>query len=125
MAKRYYDQAAETSTDAIVPVTLALIKLRFLFFIDYFVNVGHQKTGTARPLSPLQRSLPIAAAMEFFDDQIGPNWDLYLMSVFLGLFLWLTVLYLHYRRQHLAQAATPSSVPRPPPETPPAEAEPR
>ena len=35
LAKRCYDQAAETSPDARIPVALALIKLFVLFGLDY------------------------------------------------------------------------------------------
>lgn len=34
LAKRFYDQAAETSADAKVPVALALAKLGFIFFMN-------------------------------------------------------------------------------------------
>ena len=36
LAKRFYDQAAETSVDAHVPVTLALMKLGMLYGMDIF-----------------------------------------------------------------------------------------
>lgn len=36
LAKRFYDMAAETSVDAHVPVTLALIKLGLLYGLDVF-----------------------------------------------------------------------------------------
>lgn len=36
LAKRHYDMAAEASVDAIAPVTLALIKIWFLFAIEFF-----------------------------------------------------------------------------------------
>lgn len=40
MAKRFYDMAAETSTDAYMPVSLALMKLTALFLVEYFKEVG-------------------------------------------------------------------------------------
>ncbi len=36
LAKRFYDLAAEASTDAYIPVSLALIKLSFLFYLELF-----------------------------------------------------------------------------------------
>ncbi|OZC11577.1 Sel1 repeat protein [Onchocerca flexuosa] len=36
LAKRFYDMAAETSTDAYMPVSLALMKLTALFLVEYF-----------------------------------------------------------------------------------------
>lgn len=44
LAKRYYDMAAETSTDSFVPVTLSLMKLRMEFAMDYLLAVG--RVGT-------------------------------------------------------------------------------
>lgn len=40
MAKRFYDMAAETSTDAYMPVSLALMKLTALFLVEYFKEVS-------------------------------------------------------------------------------------
>lgn len=40
LAKRFYDMAAETSTDAYIPVSFALIKLTALFLVEYFKEVG-------------------------------------------------------------------------------------
>ncbi len=39
MAKRFYDMAAETSADAIVPVSLALFKLGLLFAAEFLHEV--------------------------------------------------------------------------------------
>ena len=36
LAKRFYDLAAEASADAYIPVTLALIKLNLLFYLEFF-----------------------------------------------------------------------------------------
>ena len=66
LAKRFYDMAAETSTDAKVPVALALAKLSFIFAFkswhDYKVI-----------LSP-----EILAKIELY-------WDVYLITVLIGL----------------------------------------
>ena len=40
LAKRFYDLAAEASTDAQVPVALALFKLGILFILKYFDDVS-------------------------------------------------------------------------------------
>lgn len=40
LAKRCYDMAAETSTDAKVPVALALMKLSLLFSMKYLQEVS-------------------------------------------------------------------------------------
>ncbi len=39
MAKRYYDLAAETNSDALVPVNLALLKLNLLYYQDTYHEV--------------------------------------------------------------------------------------
>lgn len=41
LAKRYFDLAADTASEAFVPVALALLKLRFLFFYSYLADVSH------------------------------------------------------------------------------------
>jgi len=63
LAKRFYDLALETSTEAYVPVTLALVKLNFLFFIESFEGY----ISSASELKSLMSS--------------SPNWDLYLMAI--------------------------------------------
>lgn len=65
LAKRCYDSAADTSLDAKVPVTLALLKLNFMF--------GMQS---------LQES-PFWKMDE--NDLLGSNWDLYLITMLAGL----------------------------------------
>ena len=39
LAKRYYDLAAETSGEANVPVTLALMNLNVLYYFDWLSQV--------------------------------------------------------------------------------------
>ena len=39
LAKRYYDMAAETSSEAVVPVNLALLKMNFKYFYDTYHGV--------------------------------------------------------------------------------------
>ena len=66
LAKRFYDMAAETSTDAKVPVALALAKLGFVFAMKNWEE--YQIT-----LSPEWKA------------RIEMYWDLYLVTVLLGL----------------------------------------
>lgn len=61
LAKRFYDLASETSTEAYIPVTLALIKLNFLFYFEHL----------ERRYENLYK----------FYSLIDSNWDIYLMSV--------------------------------------------
>uniref|UniRef100_A0A915HUM4 Uncharacterized protein n=1 Tax=Romanomermis culicivorax TaxID=13658 RepID=A0A915HUM4_ROMCU len=77
LAKRFYDMAAETSTDAYVPVTLALMKLSFMFGLQYLQE--------------------ITSVHAFHLDQIfGSYWDIYLMTVLLGLTV--ALIFLRLRR---------------------------
>ncbi len=79
LAKRFYDMASETSSEAYVPVLLALFKLNLLFFVeDYF-------TGNKSPL-------------EFFlqpEELFGEYWDIYLMTLLAGL---MSLIYMVRRR---------------------------
>lgn len=78
LAKRFYDMAAEASTDAKVPVALALAKLSFLFGLRYLKEQEWQDLMTA--LDPAT--------------YLGPDWDLYLITTLLGLL----VLVVYWRR---------------------------
>lgn len=76
LAKRCYDQAAEASPDAKIPVALALIKLSFLFGLDYL------------------QEFSLVDQLEKWDEMLGPNWDLYLI----GILAWMLSLIIYYRR---------------------------
>lgn len=78
LAKRYYDMAAEKNKDAYIPVCLALTKLGFLFLLEYL-----SQTSVSATLSYL----------------MGTNWDLYIMSILLGI---ITLLWFAYRRHRMA-----------------------
>lgn len=82
LAKRCYDLAAEASPDARIPVALALIKLFFLFGVDYMndFNLIDQLTK--------------------WDQLLGPNWDLYLIGLLTGLLS----LIIYFRRPQPPQA---------------------
>ncbi|VDN07580.1 unnamed protein product [Thelazia callipaeda] len=75
LAKRFYDMAAETSTDAYMPVNLALLKLTALFSLNYFKENSF---------------------VTMLDYIFGANWDLYAISLFFGL---IVILWMGYRRQ--------------------------
>lgn len=49
LAKRCYDLAADSSVDAKVPVTLALIKLQLLFKLESLKEVSRRPLGSALP----------------------------------------------------------------------------
>ena len=66
LAKRCYDLAAEASPDARIPVALALIKLFFLFGIEYF------------------HELNLFESFSKWDDSFLQNWDLYLIGILSG-----------------------------------------
>uniref|UniRef100_A0A158R5Z5 Small ribosomal subunit protein uS5m n=1 Tax=Syphacia muris TaxID=451379 RepID=A0A158R5Z5_9BILA len=72
LAKRYYDMAAEKSKDAYIPVCLALIKLGFLFLLEYLGQTSLTVTLTYL---------------------LGTNWDLYVMGILVGTgeTLWKTI----------------------------------
>ncbi|XP_017877268.1 protein sel-1 homolog 1 [Ceratina calcarata] len=66
LAKRCYDLAAEASPDARIPVALALIKLSFLFGLDYL------------------QEFSLVDHLNKWDQLLGQNWDLYLIGFFTG-----------------------------------------
>ncbi|XP_043501038.1 protein sel-1 homolog 1 [Polistes fuscatus] len=67
LAKRCYDLAAEASPDARVPVALALIKLSFLFGLDYL------------------QEFSLIDQLDKWDQLLGQNWDLYLIGFLTGM----------------------------------------
>lgn len=69
LAKRCYDLAAETSPDARIPVALALIKLFFVFGLDYLKDFS------------VFEDLTIAST---FKQSIVHGWDLYLIAILTG-----------------------------------------
>ncbi|EFO20001.1 Sel1l protein [Loa loa] len=77
LAKRFYDMAAETSADAYMPVNLALMKLTALFLVEYFKENSF---------------------VTMLDYVFGANWDLYAITLCLGL---IVMLWMGYRRQRL------------------------
>ncbi|XP_072756107.1 protein sel-1 homolog 1 [Anoplolepis gracilipes] len=67
LAKRCYDLAADASPDARIPVALALIKLSFLFGIDYL------------------QEFSLVDQLDKWDQLLGQNWDLYLIGFLTGM----------------------------------------
>lgn len=98
LAKRFYDMAAEASPDAQVPVFLALCKLGLVYTLQYMQDLNLKELVSQVDL----------------DQLLGPEWDLYLMTV-IALLLGTVIAY--RQRQH--QIIVP---PRPPAPAPPARA---
>ncbi|KAK4884553.1 hypothetical protein RN001_000824 [Aquatica leii] len=65
LAKRCYDLAAETSVDALVPVTLALLKLNVMFNVEGLKESSFWLTD--------------------INELFGSNWDLYLITTLAGI----------------------------------------
>lgn len=74
LAKRFYDMAVETNTDAYLPVAIVLLKLHFQSFFEMFFSSTNDKPATT---VKKETNLP----GEDFDSL----WDLYLMAALLGL----------------------------------------
>uniref|UniRef100_A0A671NEP4 Protein sel-1 homolog 1-like n=1 Tax=Sinocyclocheilus anshuiensis TaxID=1608454 RepID=A0A671NEP4_9TELE len=106
LAKRFYDMAAEASPDAQVPVFLALCKLGLIYAQQYLQDLN---------LKELLSQVDL-------DQLLGPEWDLYLMTV-IALLLGTVIAY--RQRQHQAVPRAPPAPPRPPaqPEQPAGEPE--
>ncbi|XP_014478106.1 PREDICTED: protein sel-1 homolog 1 isoform X2 [Dinoponera quadriceps] len=86
LAKRCYDLAAQASPDAQIPVALALIKLSFLFGLDYL------------------QEFSLVDQLDKWDQLLGQNWDLYLIGFLTGMLS----LIIYFRRPQ------PPPPPRPP-----------
>ena len=89
LAKRYYDLAAVTSTDAQVPVALALTKLFFIYFYDHIKNFGFKYLLYT----------PINFGSYLADNYLGEDWDLYFATI-----LALILATLFFIRRHVAAA---------------------
>ncbi|XP_061560912.1 protein sel-1 homolog 1 isoform X1 [Phycodurus eques] len=94
LAKRFYDMAAEASPDAQVPVFLALCKLGLVYALQYMQDLNLRELVSQVDL----------------DQVLGPEWDLYLMTV-IALLLGTVIAY--RQRQH--QIMMPPPPPAPPP----------
>ena len=70
LAKRFYDMAAEASPDAHFPVTLALLKLSFHFMGEWLQN--NYKFWEFAPVERIKL---------FTLQKLGPDWDMYLITL--------------------------------------------
>ncbi|XP_075919693.1 protein sel-1 homolog 1-like, partial [Petromyzon marinus] len=86
LAKRFYDMAAEASADAQIPVFLAVCKLDLLYVLEFLEHSN---------LLESWRQLDL-------DRLLGPEWDLYLMSV-LALLLGTIIAYRQRQQQQQQQ----------------------
>merc|ERR1719427_447420 len=71
LAKRFYDMAAEASPDAHFPVTLALLKLSMHFLAEWLQN--NYKFWES--IAPLERLKLLTL------QTLGPDWDMYLITL--------------------------------------------
>lgn len=112
LAKRFYDMAAEASPDAQVPVFLALCKLGLVYTLQYLQDLNLKEVISQVDL----------------DQLLGPEWDLYLMTV-IALLLGTVIAYRQRQHQIIVPprppAPAPAPPPRPPQEQPQAQAEPQ
>ncbi|KAF7657692.1 hypothetical protein LDENG_00023350 [Lucifuga dentata] len=111
LAKRFYDMAAEASPDAQVPVFLALCKLGLVYALQYLHDLNLKELISEVDL----------------DQLLGPEWDLYLMTV-IALLLGTVIAYRQRQHQIIVPprppVPAPAPPPRPPQEQPQAQAEP-
>ncbi|KAK2856388.1 hypothetical protein Q5P01_005123 [Channa striata] len=111
LAKRFYDMAAEASPDAQVPVFLALCKLGLIYTLQYLQDLNLKEMVSQVDL----------------DQLLGPEWDLYLMTV-IALLLGTVIAYRQRQHQIIVPPRPPvpaPAPPRPPQEQPEAEDEPQ
>ncbi|XP_077409063.1 protein sel-1 homolog 1 [Vanacampus margaritifer] len=106
LAKRFYDMAAEASPDAQVPVFLALCKLGLVYSLQYMQDLN---------LGELVSQVDL-------DQLLGPEWDLYLMTV-IALLLGTVIAYRQRQHQIMLPPRPPAPPPPPPPTPPPPTAE--
>uniref|UniRef100_A0A8C3AQ42 SEL1L adaptor subunit of SYVN1 ubiquitin ligase n=1 Tax=Cyclopterus lumpus TaxID=8103 RepID=A0A8C3AQ42_CYCLU len=101
LAKRFYDMAAEASPDAQVPVFLALCKLGLVYTLQYLQDLNLKELISQVDL----------------DQLLGPEWDLYLMTV-IALLLGTVIAYRQRQHQIIVPPRPPVPAPAPPPRPP-------
>ncbi|XP_056261799.1 protein sel-1 homolog 1 [Seriola aureovittata] len=101
LAKRFYDMAAEASPDAQVPVFLALCKLGLIYTLQYMQDLNLKELVSQVDL----------------DQLLGPEWDLYLMTV-IALLLGTVIAYRQRQHQIIVPPRPPAPAPVPPPRPP-------
>lgn len=89
LAKRFYDMASETSSEAHVPVALALFKLNLLFYFESFFNIKNNINNRNSNIN-FYNDLFVNPSYYF-----GNLWDIYLMSFLAGI---ITLMYFMRRR---------------------------
>ncbi|XP_066200464.1 protein sel-1 homolog 1 [Saccopteryx leptura] len=104
LAKRFYDMAAEASPDAQVPVFLALCKLGVVYFLQYLRETSIRDIFTQLDM----------------DQLLGPEWDLYLMTI-IALLLGTVIAYRQRQHQDMPVPRPPGPRPAPPPQEGPPE----
>ncbi|XP_061668410.1 protein sel-1 homolog 1 [Syngnathoides biaculeatus] len=104
LAKRFYDMAAEASPDAQVPVFLALCKLGLVYVLHYMQDLNPRELVSQVDL----------------DQLLGPEWDLYLMTV-IALLLGTVIAYRQRQHQIMMPPRPPAPAPAPAPPPPAAE----
>uniref|UniRef100_A0A7N6AYN7 Fibronectin type-II domain-containing protein n=1 Tax=Anabas testudineus TaxID=64144 RepID=A0A7N6AYN7_ANATE len=97
LAKRFYDMAAEASPDAQVPVFLALCKLGLIYTLQYLQDFNLKELISQVDL----------------DQLLGPEWDLYLMTV-IALLLGTVIAYRQRQHQIIVPPRPPAPAPAPP-----------
>ena len=92
LAKRYYDMAAETSADAIIPVNLALLKMNAINMYEvmdyrYIITVSCMSIDLNMIIIifSLSQYLGIDSLSSRMESLLGEQWDIYLISVMSGL----------------------------------------
>ncbi|OCT65104.1 hypothetical protein XELAEV_18041346mg [Xenopus laevis] len=100
LAKRFYDMAAEASPDAQVPVFLALCKLGMLYALEFLHDMNVKEMVSQLDM----------------DQLLGPEWDLYLMTI-IALLLGTVIAYRQRQPQVVLRPPTPA--PRAAPQDPP------
>lgn len=137
LAKRFYDMAAEASPDAQVPVFLALSKLGLVYTLQYLQDLNVSTFWTCDNLAVkwteltesrvsvsfvpvclfVSRQLKELIAQVDLDQLLGPEWDLYLMTV-IALLLGTVIAYRQRQHQIIVPPRPPVPAPAPPPRPP-------
>ena len=82
--------ASETSSEAIFPVKLALLKLNLLYYQELYKHVSAYILYICTML--INITMQIIDLRAIFSGGLGPNWDMYAISVLVGVivlvFVW-------------------------------------
>ncbi|KAK2104548.1 Protein sel-1 1 [Saguinus oedipus] len=142
LAKRFYDMAAEASPDAQVPVFLALCKLGVVYFLQY-IRETNAYSGPEKFIQDQKRMMfhPFVNVFQYYiqerafpsirdmftqldmDQLLGPEWDLYLMTI-IALLLGTVIAYRQRQHQDMPAPRPPGPRPAPPQQEAPPEQQP-